>query len=540
MYENQFIRNVLKLYINQQQCKFVIYPFGCNGVQVKNILKDCFDLNPCLIVDNEYAQYSPEIVNKDTLKEVWQQDMYVIITIENEEISAEITKELLEFIPVSNIINLQNLKQKRKNVYDYKGFSLKSFLPLMNCKVEDRSVSNKIKVRIVHRSPAIWNAIQTICRAFREDELFDVLLIIHNDWKYKESVRQAVENGYSYIMWDVYQAVEDQPDILILSGQRQTVLSGLLDSRKFAKLIVVASWSIVQYSSIEELWNRYKNDYYLYSPDYYLFDSLQYHLIKQSDYFSEQIVEMGNAKFDGIYQSVHRKRKYSGKWKKLECLSTTVLWTTSHGVHAQGVYRTCTFDLYAKTFFEYAYKNPQMGFIFRPSLGLVDEMLEFGFWSQSDIQYLQEYCDNSPNIVYDDTDTYDIAYSLADGILTDAFSGMVCSALPTLKPICAAYRSRSDISWHKELLDSLYSAYEDSEIIDFFEMLRYKQDPKLELRKIASEKYIKHFDGKNGWRIKEFIKEKYYEKIEDAFSAESKKLKVKGVSLTEAVENDSK
>lgn len=40
-----------------------------------------------------------------------------------------------------------------------------------------------------------------------------------------------------------------------------------------------------------------------------------------------------------------------------------------------------------------------------------------------------------------------------------------------------------------------------------------QQDTTLELRKKACSRYIKHFDGKNGWRIKEFITEKYLEKM---------------------------
>ncbi len=102
--------------------------------------------------------------------------------------------------------------------------------------------------------------------------------------------------------------------------------------------------------------------------------------------------------------------------------------------------------------------------------------------------------------------------SIADAILTYAFSGMVCSALSTLKPICAAYRSREDVSWHTDLLSSLYSAYESKDIIDFLELVRNGKDPIFEIRKEAVEKCVKHFDGRNGWRIKEFTKAKYLEK----------------------------
>lgn len=46
MYEGNYIRCILKKYIDQKIDKFIIYPFGENGVNTKNILKDFFGLDP--------------------------------------------------------------------------------------------------------------------------------------------------------------------------------------------------------------------------------------------------------------------------------------------------------------------------------------------------------------------------------------------------------------------------------------------------------------------------------------------------------------
>lgn len=495
--------------------KYIIYPFGVNGVSVKNVLKNYFNIEPCFIVDNEYSRYNPKIINKELLKNIYKKDMHVIITVENDAINTQILRELLEFVPETNIINLKkNGNSANKNTkYDGEGFLLKDFLPK---KIEYiGKTSKKIKVRIVHRSSTSWNALRTICQAFIEDSLFDVLLIVHSDWTYKESIKQAERDGYRYVMWDEYSGKADQPDILILSGSFKygAVIDGLLECREYAKLVIVASWTLIRYTeSVEAEWQfRMVDEIGVYRPDYYLVDSLQYNEIKKTEVFSEKIIKMGNAKFDEIYQSL-QEREYDGEWKKLE-EKRTVLWTTSHGVMDNySVGKGVTFDIYAKTIFDYAFRNLNMGFIFRPSIGLIAEMLKLGFWSRSDLQYLKEYCANSSNIVFDDTDTYGKAFSLADGIITDAFCGIICSALPTLKPICAAYRSKEDISWYPEITDNYYSAYESQDIIDFLELIKNKQDPMFELRKTASEKCIMHFDGKNGWRIKEFIKEKYFEK----------------------------
>jgi hypothetical protein len=85
--------------------------------------------------------------------------------------------------------------------------------------------------------------------------------------------------------------------------------------------------------------------------------------------------------------------------------------------------------------------------------------------------------------------------------------------LPTLKPICVCYRTRSDISYEPELVKNYYSIYQERDIVDYFDMIKAKKDPMFCLRKRVSEKYVKNFDGRNGWRIKEFIKEKWMERF---------------------------
>ena len=54
--------------------------------------------------------------------------------------------------------------------------------------------------------------------------------------------------------------------------------------------------------------------------------------------------------------------------------------------------------------------------------------------------------------------------------------------------------------------------YRNEDIVEFLDMIRDNKDSMFLQRQAASDKYIKNFDGKNGWRIKEFIKEKYFEK----------------------------
>lgn len=501
MYSINFIRNILKKYIQNKIDKFIIYPFGANGMNVKNVLKDCFELEPDFIVDNEYSKYNSEIITKEELKKVYQKDMYIILTIEDYSKNTEIMNELSTFVPFPNLINLLQENNKTVGGVNSKGFLIRDFLPMPK---QDAG----IKVRIVSSVPTIWNSISTMCQAFKEDPLFDILII-----GLKGGVEHVKRYGYKYIVWDEYRIEDDEPDILILTNAYDRILNPD-NCRKYAKVIFAVSGTVIKYdASIDKYWEEIRAGYGICNPDYYLFDSYLYNEILQSDYYSEKIIEMGNAKFDGIYNAMKKKDYISG-WEKLKG-KTTVLWAEGHGVSTlYEQMRQVTFDLYAKTIFEYANNNPEMGIIFRPHRGFILDMLRNGFWNENDLEYLKEYCGDSPNIVFDDTETYENAFSIVDGILVSAYCGIIYSALPTLKPICACYRSKEDLPCDPIILDNYYAAYDSKDIVDFLNMVKNEQDPMFALRSGICKKYIKYFDGKNGWRTKEFIKNKYCEKYE--------------------------
>lgn len=200
MYDNNYIKSVLKKYIDKGVDKFIIYPYGENGVNTKNILKEFFGLEPCLIVDNEYSKYNSKIINKEMLKKVYLQEMCLILTIENRDLNAKLLGELLEIIPAENIINLyQEKKLVRDTNYSGQGFMLRDFLP--KAIVTSKKKNEKIKVRINCVFPNIWNMVSRIYRAFQEDSIFDVLLIVDGTWGCQ---RQAEEHQYKYVMCDDY------------------------------------------------------------------------------------------------------------------------------------------------------------------------------------------------------------------------------------------------------------------------------------------------------------------------------------------------
>lgn len=520
MFTQKAMRNTIKKYMDNGIRQYIIYPFGANGVAVKNCMEDCFGISPIMIVDNEYYHYNTNIISINELKQCYCKDMYIILTAENSIQNLELEKELQEFVPKDRIINDlisekiseegENLRLMRlQRVGDR--FSLKKIIPQDKTYLRGYHVDGKIKVRIAHDSYYTWNCVKTICEEFEKDARFDVMVILIGEMTTPNVVeiykKQMEEGGHRYIFNSDYCAEEDKADILIVycPFSYQYIKGG----REHTKLIIAVSNALIQYSySIELYWRTRNFGLEIYRPDYYLFDSLLFNELKESPFYSDRIVEMGNAKFDGIYNACLQK-KYPDNWEKLQG-KRVILWATDHGVYNGRITDNITFDLYAQPIFQYAKEHPDMGLIVRPHSAFIRELLVNGYWSGEDLTRIKEYCKDTLNVVWDDTDSYDIAYSVADAILTDAFCGITISALPTLKPICIMYRNDMEvIPYHKEIVENYYSAHNEKELIEFFDMIRDGKDPMLEQRKEISQKYVKHFDGRNGERIKNFIVQAY-------------------------------
>lgn len=516
MFEDKVVRKKIEEAINNGASRFAIFPFGANGVSVRNCLRDCFGMEADMMIDNHYSKYNKRIVDMQYFKKNYSEDIYVLFTIEDRYVNQNLEKELLEFVPQNRIVNFLDTVNKwyepEWNVESR--FAINNILPLS---IEETNIwenrfkaeKGKIKVRILHGSLIMWNALKTICDEFEKDDKFDVLVILgaaHSP----ETEAQMKRENHRYIKYQEYSGELDKPDIMIvaLACDRYPY-----DLGRHARLVIAASMTLIQYAySIDQFWkDQVEKGLNIHNPDYYLFDSMLYKELINGGYQSEKIIEMGNAKYDGIYIACQEKRYRTG-WEKLKG-KKVFLWATDHGISNGKIPKDLTFDLYAKTILEYANENNETGFVLRPHKALITELLENKYWSLGDYERLKRYCILSSNVVFDDTDCYDDAFSIADAVITDAYCGITCTALPTLKPICLLYRTKECIPYHPELAENYYSAHNKNELVSFLKMIQNNQDDMLELRKIASKKFVKHFDGKNGMRIKNFIEDKYNEII---------------------------
>ncbi len=387
-------------------------------------------------------------------------------------------------------------------------FALKNFLPtneLSDLKIKRKS---KIKIRIPYIR--FWNTLRTICEACRQDRDIDLLLIANENYEKDQLIRQ----GYNCIIASEYDVKSDQPDIFALNYLYGDAHRKLGDIRKYTHRVIVTSHALVLYGGLNGFIKQVDEYWEPYSPDYYLFDSLLYQKLRTVDYFKDKpLVEMGNSKYDGIFKACNSVKSVDG-WEKLNG-KKVILWTTDHGIYeGSGVIDDTSFDIYAKDIFKYIREHSDMAMIFRPHSTFLLELTKYySIWSEDTLNEFREWCHNSFNVIFDETDNYDNAFSVSDAILVDPHCGIVASALPTMKPICLPYRSRNVKEHDMEIMNSYYKAYSCKEIFDFFKMVEHGDDPMRSEREKTAREYVKHFDGKNGWRIKEFMKQAFQSKI---------------------------
>jgi len=492
--------------VNRGFKEFVIYPFGKNGLEVKEYMVEYLNIMPQMIIDNYYCKYNDNIKSKDYLRTHYNGQI-IIITVENERLNKIIYDELTEYVDEDRIINrINNVAQ-----VDLLPYRVDQFLPLISD--VNRDINGLIKVRIFCPMPVAWNSMSSVVEAFVKDMKYDLKVIIPS--KKLSILVEALDcQGINNISLDEYKIEDDLPDIVLLNNPYDSK-SYVSNIRNICKLIVVVSMQLVRYTeSIDEFWSLQKSGFERFTPDYYLFDSLIYKEILNTDFFSNKIVEMGNSKYDGIYNSIIEK-KYVDRWKKCEN-KKTILWAPDHGVTERYINVWCAVDLYIKDVFEYFKNNSDICLIFRPHPTFILEMRELGLWSEEDIERIKDYCSKSVNIVYDDTRNYNQSYAISDGIITDAYCGVICSALALKKPVCITYRNKSIRPMHDELQECNYAAYSFDDIEKFISIVKSGNDDKKILREKAFKSLIKHFDGKNGERIKNFIDGKYKEIVEES------------------------
>lgn len=176
MINTQAIERYIKALIDKSVTKFILYPYGVNGKTIHEVLKNKFSIEPVHIVDNALCEWDTDIVSLAELKKEYDENSYVILTVENRELNTKMYAQLKTFIEQDKIINILDCeKYIQKSAFpDFSSFRIQSLLGNKNDIVKERN--SAIKIRILNFSRSTWNAIRTVCQACEDDAQIDLLL----------------------------------------------------------------------------------------------------------------------------------------------------------------------------------------------------------------------------------------------------------------------------------------------------------------------------------------------------------------------------
>ena len=541
MFDNAVVKKIVKGKIAEGQKKFVIYPFGENGLAAKTILNEYFGLSPIFVVDNEYAGLNPNIISLQCFKEKYDDSMCVILTIENSKSNMKMQNELLEFVDISNILNFQAIFQneeleKRHTLLEYivenSEKYRKSADALLNHEYENKNV-----VRIYTHDEI--EIMEQLCYDFVKEQLENEVKEI-SEIKDKENtilffaplfesywsnilpiMREFIKRGHKCVV--MFSSIESfwwtkeninrilfvMNEIKKEGGECLLFDNSPTPKKKFAKCFFCSEYSIEQPEVLRQYANQliavqttgiYKHIYKtqtrmdqlyneLESVDYYVgSDYICDWINRNNDAFTSKMLRLGYPKMDILFGGLCGEENIPEEWKSEIDGRKVILLTIEDP------------DIFVDIFRKY----PEVCFIWRPD----PEFLG----TKSCNSKIEKLKSGIKHLVIDENRTYVDSFKVSTAMIGMAIFCVPINYIFTKKPtlllddrlnmynsyITMSYK---DEAWYK----SCYVANDLSEIENFINMVVEDRDYSGSEQGIYKDEMNKGYDGKVCNRICDFF-----------------------------------
>jgi len=128
----QEIKYCIEEQLKNEKRKFIIFPYGDVGLQVKQILNECYNINECYIIDNNLCKYNEKIKKISFLNTLDCSNYVIILATTNERSYCELKKKLLVYFKENNIAELPSMKKLWNESQLLKKCGKYSYGPLCN------------------------------------------------------------------------------------------------------------------------------------------------------------------------------------------------------------------------------------------------------------------------------------------------------------------------------------------------------------------------------------------------------------------------
>lgn len=136
--------------------KFIIFPFGDVGMQVKEVLRNAYGIDAEYVLDNNLYKYNSDIKPLDFLDSISCDKFCVILSTTNPDIYGELKKELQKYFPDENIAELSSMvKLAKEKMNCYTKIGKYSYGPL--CRNHPLIESIGAFTSIAAGAEVVWN-----------------------------------------------------------------------------------------------------------------------------------------------------------------------------------------------------------------------------------------------------------------------------------------------------------------------------------------------------------------------------------------------
>lgn len=405
------------------------------------------------------------------------------------------------------MVKIKELAKQRLNLEAFLGEQIST---IQLEQVNNVQQNEKIKVGLIHYEELLFNMIGPVYDVFSKDEKYDVNVILaagQYSVHYREMLASIKGRGLQY-KFD-FETCDENYDILFVFSIHMEPNQYILQMVNRAKYVFAVPTNEYQ----KEFPLTYKNQVMKYKPLAMMTEKFQADYCQK--YFDIPFFATGNPKYDMIYSTFNSPTKLCGNFSKYskETFKKTFLLITDHNGSFKPVCESVSFDLYAKTIFDFFHRHQDCCLIFRPFGVYIDENVRQGLWTDDDVRKFKAFCKQSNNIIWDDSDDYSLPLKISDAIISDVDCGITTSSLVSNMPICIPLRWDMDCSslqcFSEEKDECYYYAHSEKDMLTFLDNVYSDIDPKRETRIRFVEKYYSHFDGEIANRIKTIIENEY-------------------------------
>lgn len=393
---------------------------------------------------------------------------------------------------------------------------------MMKLKAKNKK-NDKLRIVFICQLGSVFSCVQSIYEAAVEDGTVEpYILALPEKWNKddfdKNAYNYLTECGYSTIdgfnekTGQFYDLKQLEPDYVFIPRPYDIYLPDAFKSKTLSKYTKVC-YVCYGYTSEGDYMLKTCFSKYFVSNCYMVFaenESVRQYTVRQMPIAARlglhKVIKTPFPRFDLLkkYEGVESPSWLHSREETNKRIIWTPRWTLDEKLGGTNFFNFKDF------LFDFADKNQQCDFLFRPHPLAFSNFVKVGAMTEDEVIEYKKRCEQSGNIQLDARSEYLDSFASADILVSD-MSGVVVDFAVTGKPVIfCSYKEVFNDS-NKKLMEAYYVVKNVAELQDTLEMLCRGEDPKKEMRLQIVKEVLGDCKGGNGKKILEAIKKDYYE-----------------------------